>query len=135
MRSASRSSTPRLRPVVKRAVAPDPLTLKRFFEDVYRPQRLSRARPALIRFYRDCISGFTRSLGRPATLSDVFDHSFTEFMSDVVCRAADHVDAKSAVEIGGAMCKAMESIWRYAVRKKLVSAGPERAVPGRFGVC
>lgn len=93
------------------------MTIENFFETVYKPLKLRGKSPETARLYRLSIRSFSRTLGRPAELSDFTDESVSRHLQ----RLADDLRAAATINKDRSQLLA---IWRFAAQRKLVEVWP-----------
>jgi len=93
-------------------------TLAEFFQRTYSPQRLLGKSPQTVVAYRAALSLFDRLAGRPVALSDLSDELLT------AC-AARHLKGGFAPATCNRLLRTVATIWRFAHKRKAVSALPD----------
>lgn len=96
------------------APVPQPeMTIKAFFEDVYKRLRLSGAGPGTIQQYEIAIGAFRKSLGRDGTLADFSEDNLVALSTETIERGLSPVTAN--MRIGS-----LSTLWRFAIRRRLI---------------
>ena len=92
------------------------MTLREFFDTVYRRARLINASPRSIAQIRFCINRFDSWLERPATLADLTLDKLSDWMTWQVA------DELSVATINGRI-KLLTTLWRFALKRKYLTTG------------
>ena len=97
------------------APAPSNITVKEFFDTVYRPIRLIDASAGTIVQHDVAIKMFSKFLGRESTLADITEENLSAFMAGIVARKLSPVTANSRT-------RQLITHWRFAKRKQFAVA-------------